>query len=1165
MDVLAPTLIIGLGGNGSKIVSQVAKNTNEEQRRYIRFVVFDTDANDLRELKEHGYIGKTVQTSKKMTVGEYLENDQHARENWFPVNRILCRKALSEGAGQVRAISRLALDTAIHSGAITPLHEAIDELYRLTGHAVDQAMRVIIVSSLAGGTGSGLLLPVALYTRNYLVSHYQQNSAIVRGFFVMPEVFYHVIHGETERNNLRSNAYATLRELDAFMMKGDGTLEEKYKDLAYEVPRVGSDEYETYDVLPYDFCFLFDGQNLSGRKLTSFTEYMEHAANCIYAQSVSVMSARSNSSEDNVVRSLCAGGGRNRYCGAGSSRLYYPMEDVNRYIAIRWASEGVSDDWLLIDREYERDCESKRLLRNQGVMVENSDRGTFYISKIDSLCTTHTPFALSIHSQCFNHDSQTGNETEPRWELYLQSLYDFIGQNATANLMDANDKDKKASSAVANLRKRGVRKKNFSDTLHTLTIFDSVARKQADLTARTLAQTLFDTNKDKNLASGIEPQALEYWLFKENANGRMIHPNAVRYFLYMLLERLGKDLQTEEDAFKSNTDSYAHFQTSPLSSFEDYKDKRFDQLIGKMNERPGKFGALLADELEKYGENIRKYRKLRVKIEVMRTANQFIQTLAKSYERFFDAFAYSIGTMKSDLDEIEKRYVNDDGHAVRYVCCDQEALRITAKKCVYVGSVNDLPGELCSELYKAVRRHALTDAEQATQEDRLDKATQKKMEEDNQNYFRNVFENVLMKYWRDEVMKSYRSQIDLDIIQALKKEAEYKNILQPEDVERYMVDVLDSVKRLAEPFIEAPLGEEPRILPSCAYSAKLENESATPESKEFIRSKLKDYGGNGDANMSKNEFVFYQAIYGLRANRLSKFAPPHSSQTTQHPGGEYYSAYYDLVSRLTPDTMKCPVITPHLDRRWHLIKYMPDLDEGSQRQQERDIISGVVQGLLFEVILFEQRSRNDAHCRYSVQFGEASSYGFLVPNGTECDQFFELFDALSINLPYLRQILELCQSEMQNERNRRQVSLRESRLMVRLNQFSVPQFELEGAQPHSILEIPLFYRLSISKSTYDQRFAETMPDTVMSILKELVAYYTDADERDFEFGNILQEQYQRFLHNVAIREKTEPNLSKDPLVTLIRRCVQKELDSAELNMPDACPAQETPQPQDAQA
>ena len=125
MDVLAPTLIIGLGGNGSKIVSQVAKNTNEEQRRYIRFVVFDTDANDLRELKEHGYIGKTVQTSKKMTVGEYLENDQHARENWFPVNRILCRKALSEGAGQVRAISRLALDTAIHSGAITPLHEAI--------------------------------------------------------------------------------------------------------------------------------------------------------------------------------------------------------------------------------------------------------------------------------------------------------------------------------------------------------------------------------------------------------------------------------------------------------------------------------------------------------------------------------------------------------------------------------------------------------------------------------------------------------------------------------------------------------------------------------------------------------------------------------------------------------------------------------------------------------------------------------------------------------------------------------------------------------------------------------------------------------------------------------------------------------------------------------
>lgn len=85
----------------------------------------------------------------------------------------------------------------------------------------------------------------------------------------------------------------------------DGTLPEKYRDLKFEVPRIGSDDYDSYEETPYDFCFLFDAQNKDGKKLTSFEQYKEHAANCIYAQSIGPMNKRSNSSEDNVVR-LCA-------------------------------------------------------------------------------------------------------------------------------------------------------------------------------------------------------------------------------------------------------------------------------------------------------------------------------------------------------------------------------------------------------------------------------------------------------------------------------------------------------------------------------------------------------------------------------------------------------------------------------------------------------------------------------------------------------------------------------------------------------------------------------------------------------------------------------------------------------------------------------------------
>ena len=311
----APTLLVGLGGTGSEIVQRVYESATPKQRQHIGFVIFDTDVNELRAIEEKTPQIRTVQTSTRLTVGEYLDVDRYSRDNWFPVNRILNGKALTEGAGQVRAVSRLAINTAIQQGKMAPLNEAIEDLYKLKGQKTVQAPRVILVGSLCGGTGSGLILPVALYIRNFLTTKLQQSSAIIRGFFLLPEVFEHVIKTQSERNNLRSNAYAAVREIDAFMTKDDGSLSEKY-DLHFMAPRAGSAEPEEYTGRPMDFCFLFDAQNLNGMKLNSFEEYKAHAANCIYGMAIAPTSKRSNSSEDNVIREIVFAGGRNRFAGA---------------------------------------------------------------------------------------------------------------------------------------------------------------------------------------------------------------------------------------------------------------------------------------------------------------------------------------------------------------------------------------------------------------------------------------------------------------------------------------------------------------------------------------------------------------------------------------------------------------------------------------------------------------------------------------------------------------------------------------------------------------------------------------------------------------------------------------------------------------------------------
>ncbi|MCL1950684.1 MAG: tubulin-like doman-containing protein [Turicibacter sp.] len=397
---VAPTLLVGLGGTGSDILNRVSSLLNEEQKNKVSFCILDTDVNELAEIKEKNPDINIIQTSANSTVGEYLSLDRNALDNWFPVNQILNRKALTEGAGQVRAISRLAFDAVIKRDGMEELHNAVDKLFKLTNSDKQQALRVVIVSSLAGGTGSGILLPTALYIKKYLKSRFPQLSCITRGFFILPEVFFDVIKGNAERDNLRCNAYATLRELDAFLMKGDGSLAKKYHDhVKLSFPKSNSTHYEEINEMPYDYCFLFDSVNIDGKTMSSFPQYKEHAANCIYAQSIGPMNKRSNSSEDNTIREIAKQGGRNRYAAAGSAVLKYPWQDIRDYIAYQWAKECISSQWLRFDNELNNIRKANIDLRAAGHYIKDTDRGDEYVQVIESQKAADIPFAKFIANQ----------------------------------------------------------------------------------------------------------------------------------------------------------------------------------------------------------------------------------------------------------------------------------------------------------------------------------------------------------------------------------------------------------------------------------------------------------------------------------------------------------------------------------------------------------------------------------------------------------------------------------------------------------------------------------------------------------------------------------------------------------------------------------------------
>ena len=97
VEKMPPTLLVGLGGTGCDIVGRVYKLANDEQKKYLEFVFLDTDANELRERKFEAPFAHTVQTSRKITVGQALRNDPEAFNNTFPINPQLMNKPLTEG------------------------------------------------------------------------------------------------------------------------------------------------------------------------------------------------------------------------------------------------------------------------------------------------------------------------------------------------------------------------------------------------------------------------------------------------------------------------------------------------------------------------------------------------------------------------------------------------------------------------------------------------------------------------------------------------------------------------------------------------------------------------------------------------------------------------------------------------------------------------------------------------------------------------------------------------------------------------------------------------------------------------------------------------------------------------------------------------------------
>lgn len=1113
---IAPTLILGLGGTGSKIVARVAEKVKESassQANRIAYVVFDTDINELRGIREKYPSVSTVQTSTMHTVGDYLTVNTNARDNWFPVNEMLNRKTLTEGAAQVRAISRLAFDTTLKSGNLSPLHDAIDDLFRVDKDNQEQALRVIVTSSLAGGTGSGLIISVAMYLANYLKSKFPHLRAITRGFFLQPDIFYDIIPGADEQQNLKVNAYATIRELDAFLMKGDNTLPPQYRNLKFEFPSIGGEGVEAVNAMPYDFCFLFDARGTSG-SLTSFDAYLDHAATCIYTQSIGPMSKRSNSSEDNTLREVIKNNGRNRYAGAGASRLVYPAHHIEKYFAYTWLRTAVSRDWLKFDDAFQGQLAGVRDQQDKGFGVADLKLEKVFPETVDQKADKENDaFARSIKSQAVLKDPEGVTEIGQKWNMYLGGLAEHLERSAR------NDSDEMFKAQLsANISELAGNPAEYYERYLDLKKYHDLVERHAQENAAITAYSLFGT--DNRGATDGQPFALETYLKNQRGDG-FIHPVSARYFLYKLLDLLEKQKATVDIELH---DLQGYFRDFEKQAFDDPATDevegpesvlaRKQGFISRTTNRRDGWQDDLAEKFVTYLKKVGDLGTALINSQVLGEAIVYVKGLSDAFEKLFDNLRRNLSRLDHDIEKLRTAYDDTKGSTTRVVYADSRSLDHIGKSVFYKGGSANADSDLAQSIFAKVREYAAV------------------KDEKDENFFQDLYTGTIVQHF----VKKFREQegpttLDIDVIEALEREyrAHTKNV-EEENIRHYVVKEINAVKALAAPFIESPLGDDRHPIFACAYHPELASEPGSKRAK-LVSEHLANYGGQPDEEMSKREVLFYNALYGIRARDLSKFSPARVSQTENISAGEYFSAYFRLVKQIRPSVEETKVITPHIDRRWHTIATLPDLDEGNQAAQLAEVHHALLKGLAFGHIIREKSVGGGMIYRYKPVSGPEQD--FIVSNGTPCDLFYEVVDALTIDPVAVTRLTESVDRRMDailadggNGDHLKSPLVKEIVKGIDLAELlqTVPALPSETA---TIFDVAALWALSAPKDEFQEEDLAAMVRNFLLLIKGEVFRLEDGDQRFAAFEEVVGAQFEEFAtHLSAYREKAGPYFNR---------------------------------------
>lgn len=297
-----------------------------------------------------------IRTGKTAAYMNWLEHEK--------LDRMLApaERDIRGGAQQRRPIGRTAFFLRYANPIYQSLIEAIGRMYGEVDREapiyqgaedIEKGKRMIfIIGSVAGGTGSGMLIDVANLVRHAVNSNQNWQSVAVSGIIVLPDAFASYARFMDDPTNLKPNSYAALRELDRFMRVHSSFL-------PYMVRYAESEQSITWSTnQPLDHCYLVDTASRStGQDFDLGGDPMKG----VFPIVADFVMAHIDNSLGDALATLRSNAGLHydktsgrMYSGFNVMSYIFPVDDVIESYALRFVRELLGREFLPIVDEKRR-------------------------------------------------------------------------------------------------------------------------------------------------------------------------------------------------------------------------------------------------------------------------------------------------------------------------------------------------------------------------------------------------------------------------------------------------------------------------------------------------------------------------------------------------------------------------------------------------------------------------------------------------------------------------------------------------------------------------------------------------------------------------------------------------------------------------------------------